>query len=70
MNELKINGFSAVSENEMIEVDAGGWKAFWCSIGGAAIGLVVGLLCPPVAVATAVTVGAAVGSSAGIALEN
>mgnify|MGYP004445397749 FL=1 len=52
MNELKINGFSAVAEEEMMAVDGGGWIAALCaSVGytiggypGAIIGAIVGTL--------------------------
>ena len=53
MNELTINGFSALTEEEMMNVDGGNWVTGLCSVMGAALGIVVGIVCPPAAVAEA-----------------
>lgn len=75
-NELMINGFSAVSKKEMLEVDGGGiWAGIVATIGAIAGGI-ISVACPPaggLTVAffiTSVTAGATGGSAVGGIIEH
>ncbi|OJF76800.1 MAG: hypothetical protein BKP49_04325 [Treponema sp. CETP13] len=70
-NELCINGFSAVSEDEMMVIDGGGWISFACGV----LGGVVGIVCTaetanPVTIMGATSVGVLAGITIGDNLEN
>ncbi len=61
-NELMINGFSAVAENEIMDISGGFTSAQWitgaCAVAGAVIGTALG---GPVCTAIGVKTGSAVG---------
>ena len=67
MNELKINGFSAVAEEEMMAVDGGGiWKGILAAVGAVA-GIVIACVPGGAAIEAIVAAGVA-GATGGVTI--
>ncbi len=71
-NEIMVNGFSAVSENEILDISGGFTSAQWitgaCVVAGAVVGTVLGgPVCTAIGVKTGSAVGIAICAGLGIA---
>ena len=70
MNELTINGFSDVSEEELLLVDGGGWiRALCCAIGAVGGGVIGGITGGVGGIIAGVAAGLACGDTVGKTIE-
>ncbi len=70
MNELNLNGFSELTEEEMMAIDGGGWRAVLCAVSGFFVGLAIGTQTGPIGMATSILLCTEAGYKIGLAWEN
>ncbi len=70
MNELNLNGFSALTEEEMLAIDGGGWVKLLCTIAGTVAGGALLWSTGGLAVPIAALLGACTGYKIGDAWES